>query len=88
LTETLDAHRVAMRGTYGGRSLRCVALQGDIGVSAQCGVYARRPSPCRELQAAWEYGEPSPQCDKARIAYGLAPLTPQLWPRIHSTLET
>lgn len=88
LTETLDAHRVAMRGTYGGRNLRCVALQGDIGVSAHCGVYARRPSPCRELQAAWEYGEPSPQCDKARIAYGLAPLTPQLWPRIHSTLET
>jgi Fe-S-cluster containining protein len=78
LTETLDPHRVAMRGTYAG-AIRCIALQGEVGRDAHCTIYAHRPSPCRELQAAWEYGEPSPQCDKARAAHGLAPLGPEAW---------
>ena len=26
---------------------RCVALEGEIGVSVRCGLYACRPSPCR-----------------------------------------
>ncbi|MBE0612221.1 MAG: YkgJ family cysteine cluster protein [Burkholderiales bacterium] len=30
---------------------RCAALTGEIGRSAQCGVYANRPLVCREFQA-------------------------------------
>ncbi|MBB5015579.1 YkgJ family cysteine cluster protein [Rehaibacterium terrae] len=78
LTEKLDAHRLAMRGTQA-YAPRCIALQGEVGQAAHCGIYARRPSPCRELQPAWERGEPSPQCDRARAAHGLPPLTPETW---------
>ncbi len=78
LTETLDPHRVVMRGTYSS-PMRCVALQGRVGDAVQCGIYAQRPSPCSALQAAWEDGQPSPQCDRARQAHGLAPLQPSDW---------
>lgn len=74
LTEPLDPHRVVMRGTYAPPA-RCTALRGAIGRDAHCGIYVHRPSPCRDLHPAWEFGEPSPQCDRARIAHGLAPLT-------------
>lgn len=80
LTEPLDPHRVVMRGTYGGTAVRCEQLRGQIGRDAHCGIYALRPSPCHALQPAWEQGAPSPQCDKARVAHGLAPLTPADWP--------
>ena len=79
LTEKLDPHRVAMRGTRGGHAPRCVSLQGEVGVAANCGIYELRPSPCRELQPAWENGEPSPQCDRARAAHGLPALAPETW---------
>jgi uncharacterized protein len=78
LTETLDPHRVVMRGTQA-RAPRCVALQGEIGQAAHCGIYAQRPSPCRELLPAWENGQPSPQCDRARAAHGLPALSPETW---------
>ena len=78
LTERLDPHRAVMRGTYA-PPLRCTALFGEIGRDASCSIYAVRPTPCRELAPAWESGEPSPQCDRARIAHGLAPLTPADW---------
>ena len=74
LTETSMPHQRAMRGTWA-KQPRCVALQGSIGKQVSCGIYAQRPSACRELAMAWEFGEPSPQCDKARVAHGLAPLT-------------
>jgi Fe-S-cluster containining protein len=74
LTEPLDPHRIVMRGTYAA-PIRCVALRGEVGHDAHCGIYAHRPSPCRDLQPAWEHGEPSPQCDRARLAHGLPPLT-------------
>ncbi|MES7036246.1 MAG: YkgJ family cysteine cluster protein [Pseudomonadota bacterium] len=76
LTERLDEHRVAMRGTWA-RQPRCVALDAEIGVRSRCSIHPRRPSVCREVPASWEFGEPSPQCDKARIAHGLRPLTPE-----------
>ncbi len=76
LTEVLDAHQRCMRGTWA-KQPRCVALGGTIGESVACTIYEHRPSVCRELSMAWEHGEPSPQCDKARIAHGLAPLTPE-----------
>lgn len=78
LTEKLDPHRLVMRGTQAAK-LRCVALQGTVGEAASCGIYAQRPSVCREVAPAWEFGTPSPQCDKARLAHGLVPLTPEDW---------
>jgi len=78
LTERIDPHRVAMRGTQA-RQPHCVALQGTVGTAASCSIYAQRPSVCREVIPAWEFGAPSAQCDKARAAYGLAPLTPEDW---------
>ncbi len=78
LAAKLDPHRLAMRGTENGEA-RCVALQGDIGGHIACGIYERRPSPCRDLTPAWENGEPSPQCDRARLRHGLPALTPEDW---------
>ena len=78
LTEPLTPTRLAMRGTNA-RAPRCVALQGEVGDRVQCGIYPQRPSPCRELQASWQDGSHSPGCDRARAAYGLPPLTPEIW---------
>lgn len=78
LTEPLDRHRLVMAGT---RSfpVRCTALVGIIGGPVHCGIYARRPGVCRALDAAFEHGEPSPQCDRARQRHGLAPLVAADW---------
>jgi Fe-S-cluster containining protein len=48
---------------------RCMALQGTVGESAICSVYAQRPSPCREVQPG------DSQCVKARAKHGLPALT-------------
>ncbi len=81
LTEALDPHRLVMRGTRHAPT-RCVALAADIGRAARCSIYERRPSVCREVAASWEFGQPSPQCDRARSAHGLAPLMPVDWPAV------
>lgn len=81
LTEALDPHRLVMRGTQASTP-HCVALQGTVGEAAHCGIYERRPSVCREVEPAWESGRPSPQCDKARVAHGMSPLTPADWPAV------
>lgn len=78
LTEAVDPHRVAMRGTYAGAG-RCIALRGAVGDATACTIYAQRPSPCRELQASWEHGQRNPQCDRARDAHGLRALQPDDW---------
>ena len=78
LTEKLDPHRLAMRGTNAAQP-RCVALRGTVGTAAHCGIYAQRPSVCRDVQPSWESGVISPQCDKARLAHGLPLLTPADW---------
>lgn len=59
--------------------MRCVALRGAVGEAAHCGIYAQRPSVCREVQPSWESGTVSPQCDKARMAHDLPVLQPQDW---------
>lgn len=53
---------------------RCVALRGEVGQQVSCAIYAVRPEVCRELPPAWEGGAPSPRCDEARAAAGMAPL--------------
>ncbi|WP_284322286.1 YkgJ family cysteine cluster protein [Dyella acidisoli] len=83
LTEKLDPHRLVMRGTQAYQP-RCIALKGTIGEAAHCGIYPQRPSVCREVPPSWEFGEPSPQCDKGRTAHGLPPLTPDDWIGMHS----
>lgn len=84
LVDPLDAHRVVMRGTYGGAPMRCVALRGDIGTAAFCAIYPQRPSPCRDLHASGEHGVPSPQCDRARAAHGLPALTAEAWATVEA----
>ncbi len=81
MSEPLDAHRLCMRGTYAA-PIRCVALDAQIGTYSRCSIHANRPSVCREVDASWEYGVASPQCDKARIAHGMAPLSPADWPAV------
>lgn len=78
LTEPLDGHRLVMRGTRDA-PVRCIALEAQIGLHSRCTIHARRPSACRALEASWEFGRESPQCDRARGAFGLASLTPADW---------
>lgn len=78
LTEPLDAHRLCMRGTRS-EPVRCVALDARIGTYSRCTIHPQRPSVCREVEASWEHGRTSRQCDQARLAHGLAPLTAADW---------
>ena len=67
LTEQLTPHLACMAGTNASAP-RCAALgRGDAGPMA-CGVYAHRPSPCREVEIGDE------KCLRARALHGLAPL--------------
>ena len=79
MTSPLRHHELAMRGTES-LPVRCTALVGEVGKPTRCSIYLARPAPCRELGAAWESGEASPQCDRARAMHGLAPLSPADWP--------
>ncbi|AMJ57848.1 MULTISPECIES: YkgJ family cysteine cluster protein [Stenotrophomonas] len=78
LTQRLDPHRLCMQGTYSD-PIRCVALDSEIGVYSRCTIHPNRPSVCREVDASWEYGNASSQCDRARIAHGMEPLTLADW---------
>jgi Fe-S-cluster containining protein len=72
-TEPIGPHRRAMRGSSA-RVPRCEALQGRLGESVACSIYAGRPSPCREFTWHGEGGLPNPRCNEARASIGLAPL--------------
>jgi len=78
LTEDLGPFRRVMKGT-GRIPPRCIALEGEVGTSVYCSIYARRPGICREVEASYATGRPSEQCDKARLAFGMLPLTPDAW---------
>lgn len=78
LTEPLRTHERAMRGTNQAQP-RCIALDADIGSYSRCTIHSQRPSVCAQLPASYEFGQPSAQCDKARIAYGLPALTTADW---------
>lgn len=78
LTETSGLHQVVMRGTWQSKP-RCVALDAEIGTFSRCTIHAVRPQACRDVQASWESGEASPQCDRARVAHGLPVLSAADW---------
>jgi Fe-S-cluster containining protein len=83
MTEDFPGFRRAMGGTSQPKP-RCVALEGEITREVYCSIYERRPSVCRDVPPSYQFGAPEEKCDKARIAYGLAPLTPESW---HDTPE-
>jgi len=70
LTRKLTPHHVAMTGTDI-TPARCIALEGAVGKSVTCSIYSSRPTPCREFKLSMEDGVPNPNCDKARMAYGI-----------------
>ena len=78
MVDVLDLHRVAMKGTTA-KPVRCVALAGEIGGCVSCTIHPRRSSACREFAASWEGGVANPDCDRARAAFGLAPLERGWW---------
>ena len=78
LTESLRTHERVMRGTSQANP-RCVALDADNGRYSRCTIRHCRPSVCALVPASYEFGETSAQCDKARVAHGLAVLTPADW---------
>lgn len=80
LTEPLRSHERAMRGTAHAAP-RCIALDAEIGVRSRCSIHPVRPSVCAAVPASWEFGQASPQCDRARLAHGLPALTPADWRR-------
>ena len=51
---------------------RCVALMGQVGVDARCGIYSERPSPCREFAPLAEIGLFAEACNRARAQHGLS----------------
>lgn len=74
LTEKLNDFRRVMRGTNQPRP-RCIALDGDVGHCVTCTIYPNRPTPCRDFPVSWSNGEANEECDKARSAWGLPPIT-------------
>lgn len=79
LTCQISPYHVAMLGTDG-RPARCVGLLGDVGQGVRCTLYLQRSSTCREFDASWSQGRPNPDCDAARRAHGLPPISPPLQP--------
>jgi len=78
MTEKLNDFRLFMKGSCGATP-RCIALMGIIGKKVHCSIYERRASICRDFPPSWEMGLPNEHCDKARIAWGMSPLTPDIW---------
>ncbi len=65
-TRKVNAHLRCMQGTEV-HPVRCVALEGHVGQSVACGIYAQRSSTCRDVQPG------DAQCLRARQRHGLPP---------------
>ena len=78
MTQKLDAFHLVMKGTNQPNP-RCACLHGEIGRRVFCTIYANRSSVCRDFEASYINGERNIRCDKARLAWGLKPLTPESW---------
>ncbi len=75
LTEDLTPHRRVMKGTNSSKPI-CIALEGEIGNCVKCTIHPVRSTVCRDFKYSYEDGILNERCDKARLAYGLAPLKP------------
>jgi len=73
LTEKLNDFRRVMKGTSQ-KAPRCIALLGEIGQCVRCSIYELRSSVCRDFDVSWHNGVHNERCDRARAAWGLAPL--------------
>ncbi|MCW5198125.1 YkgJ family cysteine cluster protein [Desulfobulbus sp. F4] len=85
LTEKINEFRVQMKGTRGPQP-RCVALTGEIGQNAACGIYQQRSSVCRAFLPSWADGiTGNKDCDRARAAHNLEALQPDAWQESYSS---
>lgn len=84
LTTPVNHHYIAMKGTDV-KPARCIALEGVVSEGVSCSIYTRRPSSCHEVMPSWHNGERDEKCDKARMAHGLPPLTPDNSPELPHT---
>lgn len=66
MTLQITPFRACMKGTESGHG-RCMALQND----GLCGIYALRPSVCREFPVYMEDGAMNPDCLRLRAVYGI-----------------
>ncbi|MBJ3815554.1 YkgJ family cysteine cluster protein [Shimwellia pseudoproteus] len=73
MTEPVTPFLRCMSGTNQ-KSPRCTALQGEPGKQVSCTIYHQRPSTCREFAMSGENGVTNGACNRARAAWGLAPL--------------
>lgn len=64
LAVALNERLMRLRGTDH-QPPRCAALVGRVGKQVQCGIYAERPGPCRELEPGGD------ACRRARARHGL-----------------
>ena len=78
LTQKINDFRIVMKGTERNPP-RCVALAGVIGENVHCTIYENRSSICRDFEPSWANSQPNIRCDKARLSWGLEPLTPDNW---------
>ncbi|HEX5363277.1 MAG TPA: YkgJ family cysteine cluster protein [Gallionella sp.] len=73
LTENISPHLRCMKGTTG-KPVRCIALEGEVGVSVSCGIYPLRSSTCREFDVFEADGSINARCNSLRIGLGLDPI--------------
>lgn len=78
MTEKLNDFRRIMVGTNR-KNPRCIALNGEIGDAVYCSIYESRSTVCRAFEPSWLNGVTNEGCDKARLAWGLSPLKPEVW---------
>lgn len=87
LTEKMNDFRVQMKGTSSPNP-RCIALEGEIGTSVRCSIYAQRASVCRDFLPSFQDGDGivNEHCDRARQVHDLEPLAPLPRPAVCDTL--
>lgn len=79
MTVPIHTHLIAMKGSDA-IPPRCCALQGEIGQAVYCSIYEQRPAVCSEIMYTGFGGLSEEKCDKARMAHGLPPLSPDFAP--------
>jgi Fe-S-cluster containining protein len=72
MTVQLTPFRACMKGTETGYG-SCIALRSN----GRCGIYAHRPSVCREFPVFMPDGSLNPECVRLRILHGIAPWVPE-----------